>query len=133
MSAWLLHPALRDCRRVFLCAHELPVRIGIHAFEQQGPQRLVLDIDLFVPLSASTPRTDSIDEVVDYDFVREVVAAHTSRGPIGLQETLVDAIAADLLAHAQVRAVRVASHKPDVYADCAGVGIEVFHLKESAP
>jgi dihydroneopterin aldolase len=30
-----------------------------------------------------------------------------------------------------VRAARVATAKPDVYADCAAVGVEVFGLKET--
>ena len=30
----------------------------------------------------------------------------------------------------QVRAVRVSTDKPDVYADCSAVGVEVFHFKQ---
>lgn len=131
MSAWALHPALAGCRRVFLAGCELPVRIGVHDFEQHGPQRLRIDVDLFVPLAASTPRADRLDEVVDYDFVRDAIAERVARGHIGLQETLCDEIAARLLAHPQVRAVRVATCKPDVYPDCDAVGVEVFHIKES--
>ena len=131
MSAWLLHPALHDCRRLFLAGHELPAHIGVHDFERTGPQRLLVDVDLFVPLAASTPRRDRLDEVLDYDVVRRTIAAHVARGHIALQETLVDALAAELLAHPQVRAVRVASRKPDVYPDCAGVGVEVFRLKDT--
>lgn len=130
MSAIVLHPALRDCRRLFLVDHELQVRIGVHDFEQHGPQRLLIDVDLYVPLAASTPRSDRLDEVVDYDFVRAVVRERVERGAIGLQETLVDELAAVLLAHPQVRAVRIATRKPDVYPDCAAVGVEVFHIKK---
>jgi dihydroneopterin aldolase len=130
MSAVLLHPALRDCRRLFLVDHEVQLRIGVHDFEQLAPQRLLIDIDLYVPLAASTPRRDRLDEVVDYDFVRTVVRERVGRGPIGLQETLVDELAATLLAHPQVRAVRIATRKPDVYADCAAVGVEVFRIKQ---
>jgi dihydroneopterin aldolase len=132
MSSLILHPALRDCRRLFLVDHELQVRIGVHDFEQHGPQRLLIDIDLYVPLAASTPRSDRLDEVVDYDFVRAAVRERVERGPIGLQETLVDELAATLLAHPQVRAVRIATRKPDVYADCAAVGVEVFHIKQES-
>ena len=53
-----------------------------------------------------------------------------ARGHVDLQETFVDDIARSLLAYPQVRAVRVATDKPDVYADCEAVGVEVFHLKE---
>jgi len=116
---------------VFLKSYALPVRIGVHDFERVGPQRLLIDVDLYVPLVASTPREDRLDEVVDYDFIRHAIAERVAQGHIGLQETLCDEIAARMLAHPQVRAVRVSTEKPDVYADCAAVGVEVFHIKES--
>ena len=131
MSHWTLHPRLAACRRVFLKSYALPVRIGVHDFERLGPQRLLIDVDLYVPLAASTPSEDRLDEVVDYDFIRHAIAERVAQGHIGLQETLCDEIAARMLAHPQVRAVRVSTEKPDVYADCAAVGVEVFHIKES--
>ena len=36
-----------------------------------------------------------------------------------------------MLAHPKVLAVRVSTEKPDVYPDCEGVGVEVFHVKEA--
>ncbi|MDP1792393.1 MAG: dihydroneopterin aldolase [Methylibium sp.] len=131
MPHWPLHPRLAACRRVFLKSYALPVRIGVHDFERLGPQRLLIDVDLYVPLAASTPCSDRLDEVVDYDFIRHAIAERVAQGHIGLQETLCDEIAARMLAHPQVRAVRVSTEKPDVYADCAAVGVEVFHIKES--
>ena len=131
MAHWALHPRLAACRRVFLKSYALPVHIGVHDFERLGPQRLLIDVDLYVPLAASTPREDRLDEVVDYDFIRHAIAERVAQGHIGLQETLCDEIAARMLAHPQVRAVRVSTEKPDVYADCAAVGVEVFHIKES--
>lgn len=129
---WLTLPALAHCRRLFLKGHEVQARIGVHDFELHGPQRLLIDVDLYVPLAASTPRADQLHEVVDYDFIREVVRERLARGPIGLQETLADDLLATLLAHPQVLAARVATAKPDVYPDCDAVGVEVFALKESA-
>jgi dihydroneopterin aldolase len=133
MPSDLLHPALAGCRRLFLRNHELAVRIGIHDFEQAAPQRMRFNVDLYVPLESTTPGRDHIDEVVDYDFVREVIRRRVAVGHIGLQETLVDHIAGQLLAHPLVRAVRVAGEKADVYPDCDAVGVEVFRIKEAAP
>ena len=122
-------PSLHDCRKLFLRRLEVQAQIGIHAFEQVGPQRLWIDVDLYVPYAQTTPLRDQIDEVVDYDFVRAVVAQRLAQGPIGLQETLCDDLAQRLLAHPGVRAVRLSTCKPDVYPDCDGVGVEVFHTK----
>ena len=130
MSYVLPNPQLSDCRRLFLRRHEVLVDIGIHDFEKAAPQRIWIHVDLYVPLVASTPKHDQITEVVDYDFVRDVVAARIARGHIGLQETLCDDIASKLLANDGVRAVRVQTSKPDVYPDCAEVGVEVFRVRE---
>ncbi len=131
MRSLLDHPQLLDCRRLFLRNHEVRIDIGVHDFEKQGPQRVLINVDLYVPLAQSTPRADRLDEVVDYDFIRRSVAERVARGHIQLQETLADDLLAALLAHPQVRAARVSTEKPDVYPDCEGVGIEVFGLKEA--
>lgn len=119
-----------QCRRIFLRDHVVSVLIGAHDFEKTQAQRVIFNVELFVPYAASTPRTDSLSEVVDYDFVREVIARRVSTGHVELQETLCDDLAAQLLAHPQVLAVRLSSCKPDVYPDCAGVGVEVLRMKD---
>jgi dihydroneopterin aldolase len=121
---------LRDCRRLFLREHEIHVNIGVHDFEKQGGQRIVIHVDLWVPLALSTPREDRLDEVLDYDFIRRTVAERVARGHIHLQETLADDLLRSLMAHPMVRAARVSTEKPDVYPDCAAVGVEVFGCKE---
>jgi len=128
--SWLLDPRLSNCRRIFLREVLLDANIGIHDFERAGAQRLVINVDVFVPLAVSTPRHDRISEVLDYDFVRLTVRRRIEQGHINLQETLIDDIARALLAHPGVAAVRVASEKPDVYVDVEAVGVEVFHFKE---
>ena len=129
---WLLDPRLAQCRRIFLREVVLDANIGIHDFERAGSQRLVINVDVFVPLTLSTPRHDRISEVLDYDFVRLTIRRRIEQGHINLQETLVDDIARALLAHPSVAAVRVASEKPDVYDDVEAVGVEVFRFKEAA-
>lgn len=131
MSALLNHPRLAGCRRLFLRGHTVAVRIGAHDFEQHAAQRIVFNVDLYVPLALSTPRTDALSEVVDYDFIREAIARRVERGHIQLQETLADALLGDMLAHPGVRAARVSTEKPDVYPDCEAVGVEVFGFKEA--
>ncbi len=129
-ASLLLDPRLSDCRRIFLREVVVDANIGIHAFEKEGTQKLVINIDLFVPLALSTPKHDKIHEVLDYDFVRSTVRKRIDEGHINLQETLVDDLARALLAHPSVRAARVSSEKPDVYDDVDAVGIEVFRFKD---
>jgi dihydroneopterin aldolase len=130
MHSLLSHPTLMDCRRLFLRDYEVFINIGVHAFEKTKEQRVLINVDLYVPLALSTPKADELDEVLDYDFMRRSISERVGRGHIHLQETLVDDVLALMLAHPKVRAARVSTEKPDVYPDCESVGCEVFGLKE---
>ena len=120
------------CRRIFLRDFVVDTRIGAHDFEKRGTQRVVFNVELYVLLEDSEPANDELHEVVDYDFVRETIFRRVAQGHVQLQETLCDEIAAVLLQHPQVRALRLSSCKPDVYPDCAGVGVEIFRFKKEA-
>ena len=130
MQSLLNHPRLMDCRRLFLRNYAVNINIGVHDFEKRGEQRVLINVDLYIPLASSTPRADQLDEVVDYDFIRRSVMERVKTGHIHLQETLCDDVLALMLAHPKVRAARVSTEKPDVYPDCDSVGCEVFGLKE---
>ena len=130
MQALLSHPRLIDCRRLFLSNYEIYINIGVHDFEKRGEQRILINVDLFVPLNENTPTQDQLDEVLDYDFMRRSIVDRVSKGHIHLQETLCDDVARIMLAHPQVRAVKVSTAKPDVYPDCDAVGVEIFLIKE---
>jgi dihydroneopterin aldolase len=120
-----------SCRKLFLRDHVVEMMIGAHDFEHGHSQRVIFNVELYVPYASSTPKADQLAEVVDYDFVREVIRQRVQAGHIQLQETLCDDLATSLLAHPQVLAVRLSSCKPDIYPDCAGVGVEVFRSKPS--
>jgi dihydroneopterin aldolase len=120
---------LRHYRRLFLRGLTVQAQIGIHDFELQAAQRLIIDVDLYVSFAGTSPKDDRIDEVVDYDFVRAVVHGRVAQGHINLQETLCDDILTRLLENTGVMAARVSTRKPDVYPDCEAVGVEVFRAK----
>ena len=131
MQSLLNHPSLMDCRRLFLRDYAVWINIGVHDFEKKGEQRVLINVDLYIPMALSTPTHDKLDEVVDYDFIRRSVMERVSRGHIHLQETLADDVLVLMLAHPRVRAARVSTAKPDVYPDCDAVGVEVFGMKEA--
>jgi len=133
MQSLIAHPRLMDCRRLYLRDYEVWINIGVHDFEKRGEQRVVINVDLYVPLALSTPKADRLDEVLDYDFIRRSVMQRVKAGHVHLQETLADDLLRLMLAHPQVRAACVSTEKPDVYPDCDAVGVEVFGIKEEAP
>ncbi len=128
-------PRLAACRRLFLRDYVAMIPIGAYAYEKDKAQQVTIQVDIFVPLQVSTPQADQLEEVVDYgvlrDGVRDSIEKCTAQGHVHLQETLCDAIAHTLLAHPHCRAVRVCIEKPQAYPDCAGVGVEVFHIRET--
>lgn len=129
MSSHVEEALALSCRKVFLRDYEININIGIHEFEKKGEQRVIFNVELFVPLAVSTPRHDQLEEVVDYDFIRQVIAQRISRGHVHLQETLCDDVVEAMLQHPKIKAARVSTQKPDVYPDCAAVGVEVFRVK----
>ena len=76
-----LDPLLLVCRRVFLRDYEVWINIGVHEFEKRAEQRVIINVDLYVPLDVSTPKADELDEVVDYDFIRRTRRHAPEQGP----------------------------------------------------
>lgn len=126
----LLDPRLSDCRRIFLDALTIDASIGFHDVELTARQRVQIDVDLFVPLRLSTPRSDDVAEVLDYDRFRRAILELTASRHFNLQETLLDGIVELCLVYPEVRAVRARTRKPDVYPDCESVGVEVFRFRD---
>ena len=105
---------------------DVRMRLGIHPHEA-APQRVRLSVWMMVSYPRA-PSADRIEEVLDYDFVRDGIHALAAGGGFALQETLVDAVAALCLADDRVREVRVRSTKLDIYPDAA-VGCEVVRRR----
>lgn len=118
-----------NCRRLFLKDFVISMNIGVHDFEKKGEQRVIVNVDLYIPLELNTPSHDDLSEVVDYDFMRQTIIDIIADGHIELQETFCDEIVKRMLAHPSVQATRVSTEKPDVYPDCQGVGVEIFRSK----
>ncbi|HWA12568.1 MAG TPA: dihydroneopterin aldolase [Burkholderiales bacterium] len=117
--------ALAPSRRIFLRNFETRISIGVHDFEKQARQRVVINVDLYLEPAGRIQR-DHISETVDYDFLRREIAALADSAHFHLQETFCERILALCLARPGVTAARVSSEKPDVYPDCDAVGFEIF-------
>ena len=114
-------------RRIFLRDFRLEVSIGIHDFEKEGPQTVVVNVDL-VLAPADKAHSDRIANVLNYDVVHDGIMALAGSRHFNLQETLVDAILDLCLAQPGVIEARVSTEKPDVYSDCR-VGYEAVRRK----
>jgi 7,8-dihydroneopterin aldolase/epimerase/oxygenase len=111
-------------RKIMLEDFDLPVDIGFHDFEIGTPQRLRVNIEVW--LSASHfPRCDSVAAAWDYDLLRNAVLALVDGRRFNLQETVVHEIYDLVAARQGVTGVRISTRKPDIYPDCAAVGVEL--------
>jgi dihydroneopterin aldolase len=106
-------------RKLFL-NYETTMHIGVYEREKINKQRISIKIEVYVPLQKSV---DSIDQVVNYDFLHNIVQSH-----IHLQETLCDTILDSLLQNPQVCIAKVCIEKLDIYTN-ASVGVEAYRFK----
>jgi len=121
----LMPDALRPrSRKIMLEDFDLPVDIGFHDFEIGTPQRLRLNIEVWLHADWF-PKTDIVAEAWDYDTLRNAVLALMKDRRFNLQETVAHEIYALVAARQGVEGVRVSTRKPDVYPDCAAVGVEL--------
>lgn len=90
--------------------------LGLHDFEKKKTQRVFISIELDVTdVDVAQGRFFDYDRVVDY-----VRGFNQQR--IETQEELIETIHAYVMARG-CSAARVYSRKPDIYPDCASVGV----------
>jgi dihydroneopterin aldolase len=111
-------------RKIVLEDYCLPADIGFHDFEIGKPQNLLVTVEVWLEPEAFAP-SDEVAAAWDYDFLRTEIGRLASGRRFNLQETLVREIYALVAARRGVSALRVSSRKPDIYPDCAGVGVEL--------
>ena len=110
--------------KILLDSLEVQANIGFHEFELKGPQRLLVTVEVWLD---AVPPAD-VDEPAaawNYDHVREQVEELAAARRYNLQESLAHAIYERVAAMRGVKALRVATSKPDVYPDARGVGVEL--------
>lgn len=111
-------------RKIVLDDYCVRADIGFHEFEVGAPQRLLVTVEVWVD-EGSFPADDQPGGAWDYDFLRTEIGALIEGRRFNLQETVVRAIYDLVAARRGVTGLRVATRKPDIYPDCAGVGVEL--------
>ena len=110
--------------RILLDALEVRADIGFHDFEVGRPQRLFVTVEIWLD-DVSPPAEDDPSGAWDYDYLRTEVQQLAGARRYNLQETLAHAIYQRFAAMRGVKALRVATAKPDIYEDARGVGVEI--------
>lgn len=118
--------------RVALESYTLDADIGFHPHETGVPQRLVVDLDIWLD-PARLPTADGRAHAWDYDFLRPAIAQLVQDGRHDLQETLARRIFDLVAAQPGVVGLRVRTAKPDIYPDCAAVAVELSSFPSVTP
>jgi len=110
-------------RKLFLRNFCVLASIGIHDFEQNHKQRILINIDLYL---SDKPQLDDdrIEGVLDYDFLRNEISRLVSERHFNLQETLCHEIIKICMSRDGISRARISTEKPDIYPDCKSVGYE---------
>lgn len=118
--------------KITLDSLEVMADIGFHDHEIGTPQRLLVTIELWFD-PAAVPASDEPAETFDYDFLRCEVLRLAAERRYNLQETLARRIYGRLAALAGVKALKVATAKPDIYDDAHAVGVEIASFAGPSP
>ena len=118
--------------RILLESLEVQADIGFHDFEVGTPQRLLVNIEIWLEDVALPPQDDP-ERAWNYDFLRSEDEAVASQRRYNLQETLAHEVFGRIASFRGVRHVRVRTSKPDIYPDAAGVGIEIASFRGAWP
>ena len=118
--------------KILLDSLEVMADIGFHEFEVGKPQRLLVTVEVWLE-DCDAPERDDPALAWDYDYVRQQVMELAGSRRYNLQETLAEAIYLRLAAMHGVKALRVTTSKPDIYANARGVGVEFASFTGVAP
>ena len=119
---------LESCRSIYVRNLRLNVKIGVYDHEKFGAQPMVFNFVAYVKRENASPTHDGLDEVVDYDFIRNSVVDFVHAEHVQLQETLCDKIAQQILTKKAIVGVYIASAKTDIYRDCDAIGVGAWYF-----
>jgi dihydroneopterin aldolase len=110
--------------RIFLTALSADAIIGIYDWEREVRQRIEIDLEMWVDLSAAI-RSDAIEDTLNYKSVAKRILAFVQDSRFRLVEALAGEVARIVLAEFPVARVRVTVHKPGAIRDSRDVGVIV--------
>lgn len=118
--------------KIMLERLEVQTDIGFHEFEVGSPQRLIVDVEIWLE-DLAVPPDDDPSHAWNYDFLKLEVQELAAERRYNLQETLAHAIFDRIAAFRGVKALRVRTSKPDVYPEANGVGVEIASFAGLSP
>jgi dihydroneopterin aldolase len=110
--------------RIFISALTAEAIIGIYDWEREVKQRLEVDLEMWIDLTAAA-KSDAIEDTLNYKSVAKRVLAFVEASQYRLVEALAGEIARIVLAEFGIARVRVTVHKPGAIRHSKDVGVVV--------
>ena len=101
-----------------------PVSIGILPHEREGPQQLLIDLEIELRPEMPDPQED-VSLVLNYDGIRSRIVELAQARHYNLLESLARELLTVFEDETDIIRVRLSVQKPDVYADIAAVGYQI--------
>lgn len=110
-------------RTVIVRDLEIRLHIGVHEHEKQAPQRLLVSVE--ATMRGEGSEADDIAATLDYDRICDFIRTIGREGHVELQETIARHVLAFVLSLPSVASAVVETRKPDIFDDCAFVGVRL--------
>lgn len=108
--------------KVFINALQVETIIGIHDWEREVRQTLLLDLELATDIRPAA-RNDDIDQTLNYQTICERLVDFISSSRFLLVETLAEEVASLLMQEFAVPWLRLRVSKPTAIVAAASVGV----------
>ncbi len=111
--------------KIFLDSVEIPLKIGIYPHEQNKPQRVVVDAELYADPQTYLSHVDK-NTIIDYGKVYSAITSWAERPQVQLIEDYLKELSDLCFGFQAVTACRVSIKKADVFGPEQGAGVELF-------
>ena len=115
--------------RVFLRGLALDTVIGVHAWEREVRQRLLLDLDMACSLAAAVA-SDEVGDALDYAAVAGRVREFAGEAQYRLIEKLAEELAQLILREFTVSWVRLQLRKPGAVTGAEDLGVIIERRRQ---
>ncbi len=110
-------------QRVFLKDFEVICSIGVHKHEKKRPQKLLLNIELYVENISSFG--DKLDCAVCYEEIANKIRLIASKGHMNLIETFAERIVNCCKEDVRIKRVKIRIEKPRVIKGALSAGVKI--------
>lgn len=107
--------------QLFVEGYDLDLSIGVHDFERESKQKVIVDI--MVDMQPLPPNaSDDIEDVFSYQEITDYLEGLQESAHTDLVESLAVKIGAFCMRDQRVKRASVKISKPDIVSGCEGVG-----------